>query len=322
MMWMNGYNGERQTQESEQYRPRAMADAMALEIAIALSVFFVIEPALIGRGLGVAMLAAVVAWAWWISSAWVQVRLVKMGYGKNKQLKIFVTVFLMAWFAIVFAALNIEWLKILNRYWWPVWWSLEDEKATLQLFGNMIQFEPWLMSLRLVIILCLPVLALPYCPLMYRQFMEIIFPMYANSKFNNISPASIWNPFFNVTEGEPEKPEAPPRRGAVVVNEWQEARDGGGVKIRREEISHLTDDQWRYLAHAILDLGLPFTEEALAGKDKPLSGPEFRKLKELWITSKRLEKVGRNSKQGYKITQQGLLDLQKWSPTDNDEDDI
>lgn len=309
--WRNRMmNGEFQTEESERKRPKGVAHDMSEEIALAAFLFLVVEPVLIGRGIVIAAVAALFAYVAITLHQSLRMRLVSSGLQQNKVFSVGVVLLIYGSALLLFMAVNPELLHLLDLFWYPFFWGIDGAVGTLTAFGMVLKFPAWVMTVRFLLVPALPVILSPYMPLLYRQFVEIVFPMYANSRFNNLSPASIWNPFFKVSEKEAEAEPIIIQKGRPVVLEWLTERDGRKV-MHRESLDILTNEQWRYLAQAVKD-GAAFTEEELAGKDKPISGPDFREVKKAFIQSGRLEMIGRDKRQGYRLTEQGLADLEKW----------
>ena len=297
------FGGERATRESELSRPLYHAAWVA---ALVLGAFVVIlcEALLIGRGLPLSLGLAVL---WWLG------RPALTDGGLPFCLRLAV--------AVVLATLAGAWLfwlgpALLWRGWFPVWYATTPTAFIIHGNARGIAFPLWVLWLRLLLVVALPVVYVAAGgPVLLRFWQEILLPgLSAVRAF----PVDVWRlpfPPFSwfapADKAEPVEtqtvigPDLEPHTEPLTHTHTTMRSNGSGLSWRREVIAlGLTDAQWTEIARRALG-GLGWTDaERLPG----IALHNWRKLRQALARVGWLENPTR---QRYELTAYGREQLER-----------
>jgi len=268
--------GGREDDGSEVSRPLRHAAWLAFLLALGLALLLV-EGALIGRALPLLLVAGAFLWC-----AWPALFAGSLPTGARLALAFAVAVLLGAWLFFVGP-------RLLNRLWFPIWYSWDTD--WFYVYTNILgarRLPLWTLWLRLAVIVALPLLYYPAALVIVRFRQEIVLPGLSRLRPFPIDIGALrWWPFNQFATPDEEAPDDTSR--AVIMgpdldpHTWRTPGEstarsnGGGQSWRREIIAlGLRDEQWAEIARRALG-GLGWTDaERLPG----VALHDWRKLRQ------------------------------------------
>lgn len=257
--------GGREDDGSEVSRPLRHAAWLAFLLALGLALLLV-EGALIGRALPLLLVAGAFLWC-----AWPALFAGSLPTGARLALAFAVAVLLGAWLFFVGP-------RLLNRLWFPIWYSWDTD--WFYVYTNILgarRLPLWTLWLRLAVIVALPLLYYPAVLVIVRFRQEIVLPGLSRLRPFPIDIGALrWWPFNQFATPDEEAPDDTSR--AVIMGPDLEPHttetpgrttttsNGSGQAWRRAVVQiGLTDAQWVDLGRRVM-AGLGFTDgERLPG---------------------------------------------------------